>query len=145
MEFPFNIFDLNSVYEFATSQSASYWISLGVTLFVSTIITGILLVVVLMMTSRQTGEQTKVANAFIVILLINAINIFGIMGLMLSFVAAVPLAGFIFPIMVWVLFIKLFFRNLDWLHAIVIGVVSFAISVYVAPYITSFVLTLIPI
>ena len=145
MEFPFNAFDLNAIYEFATSQSMSYWINLGITFILSSLITGIFLVIVLKIASKETGSPIKVGNAFIAVLLINLINFFGIMGLLLSFIAGVPYLGIILPALIWIVFLKLFFGNLGWLYAIVIGILFYVISLFVIPHITSYIAGFIPI
>ena len=145
MEFPFNLFDLNAVYDFATSQVASYWITLGITFLLSTLITGILLIIVMELASRQAGEPIRAANAFLVVALINVINFFGIMGIMISFIAGVPFIAFILPALIWIGFLKLFFRDMSWLHIIIIGIVFYAITLFVVPYITSFIAGFIPI
>ncbi len=145
MEFPFNLFDLNSIYEFATAQTASYWINLGVSILISTIVTGIILVIVMQLVSRRTGESIKPANAFLVVLLVNVINYFGIMGIMLSFIAAVPFMALALPAIIWILLLKLFFGSMRWIHIVIIGLVFYGISLYIVPYITTFIASFIPI
>jgi hypothetical protein len=145
MEFPFNLFDLNSVFEFATSQSASYWINLGVTFLLSSIITGVLLVVVMSIASKETGEPVKVGNAFLVVLLVNLINFFGIMGIMLSFMTVVPFAALILPAVIWIVLLKLFFGEMSLLHVLVIGIIFYAITLFAVPYITGFIVGFIPL
>lgn len=145
MEFPFNLFDLNSVFDFATSQSVSYWINLGVTFLLSSIITGILLVIVMSIASKETGEPVKVGNAFIVVLLVNLINFFGIMGIMLSFMTAVPFAALLLPAIVWIVLLKLFFGEMSLLHVLVVGIIFYAITLFAVPYITGFIVGFIPL
>ena len=70
-----------------------------------------------------------------------SINFFGIMGLMLSFIAAVPFVAYLLPALIWILFLKLFFRELSWLYIIVIGVVFFALTLFAIPYLTSFIVS----
>ena len=145
MASPFNIFDPAAIFAFATAEAASYWINLGITFLLSSMITGILLIVFLQVTSRQTGAPIKATNAFLVVMLINVINFFGIMGIMLSVVSVIPFMGLMLPVLVWIVFLKLFFSEMSWMHIIIVGMIFFAMTIFIVPYITSFIASFIPI
>jgi len=142
---PFNLFDLNAMFEFAASETAAYWISLGITFLLSTLITGILLMIVMGIASRETGVPVRVGNIFLVVALINLINFLGIMGLMISFIAGVPFIVFILPALIWIGFLKLFFSDMRWLHILIIGIIFYAITLFIVPYITTFISSFIPL
>jgi hypothetical protein len=144
VDFPSNFLDLNSIYGFASSQSYTYWIGLGINLILSTIVGGIVLMVVLEIFSKKFKEPIKPVNAFLVVLIVNIINMFGILGLLLPYMAAIPYVGLILPIIIWIIFVKAFFGELSFLHAIAIGVVFYIITIFALPYLTGIVAGFIP-
>ena len=143
VEFP-NFLDPSALYTTATSAGFDYWIGLGVNLIVSTIIGGIVLMVILEMFSHKFGENINPANAFVVVLIANVVNIFGVMGILLSFVPALGAVSLILPLLVWIILIKGFFGELSFLHAAVVGVVFFVITILLLPMLTSYVAVFIP-
>ena len=145
VEFPSNFLDLNAIYGVASSQSYSYWIGLGINLILSTIIGGIVLIIVLELFSKKFNEPIKPVNAFLVVLLVNIINMFGIMGLLLPYIAAIPYVGIILPVLIWIVFIKAFFGEMSFPHAVIIGVIFYVITLYVLPYLTGIVSAFIPV
>ncbi|RLF26120.1 MAG: hypothetical protein DRN05_07480, partial [Thermoplasmata archaeon] len=119
--------------DLATSQSYGYWISLGINFILSTIVGGILLVIIVEIFSHKFGESVKPANSFLVVLVANLINFFGIMGLLVSFLAVIPFIGIILPVVVWIVLIKAFFGEMAMLHAAIVGVVFFVLTIFVIP------------
>jgi len=112
---------------FATSQN---WLALGINLILSTIIGGIVIIILLAIAGRAFGEQLKLPNAFLMVLLINVINFFGILGFLAS---TVPLLALFLPIVIWIGFTKAFFSDMVWWHAVVVGMVGYALSIFVIP------------
>jgi hypothetical protein len=136
--------DLNAIYNLATSSTYDYWIMLGVNLIISTIVGGIVLLIILEIFSKKFGERVSPTNAFIVVLLVNIINLIGLMGILLPFVAAIPFGSVILPLLVWIVFIKVFFGDLSLLHVLIIAVVFFALTIMVVPVLANMVTPLIP-
>ena len=144
MDLPTNFLDLNAIYGLATSGSYTYWIGLAINLILSTIIGGILLIVILEIFSKKFNEPIKPVNAFVAVLIVNIINIIGIMGLLLPIIGGVPFLAMILPLLVWVVLIKAFFGELSILHAIIVGVIFYFITLFVMPYIVSLIAVFIP-
>ena len=139
-----NLIDLNAIYNLATSSTYDYWIMLGVNLIVSTIVGGIVLLVLLEVMSKKFGERVSPTNAFIVVLLVNIINLIGLMGFLLPLVAAIPMGSIILPLLVWIVFIKIFFSELSIPHVIIVSVIFFAMTILVVPMIVSMITPFIP-
>ncbi len=128
-----NILDPSAMYELASSQAYDYWITLGINLVLSTIVGGILLAIVLEVFSRKFNEPVSAGNAFLAVLVVNIINLVGVMGLLIPFTSAIPLSTIIVPLLVWIGVIKLFFGELSFMHAAVIGIVFFAVTLFAVP------------
>jgi len=142
----FNIpFDLNSIYAFATSNTFSFWISIAVNLILSTLIGGVLLVIIVEVFGHEFGEDVSSANAFLVVLAANIINLVVIMGFLLPYIASIPFAGIFLPLAVWLFFIKMFFGELSMTHAVIVAVVFYLISIYAVPNMVSYVKDLLPL
>ncbi|MBI4021103.1 MAG: hypothetical protein HY369_02580 [Candidatus Aenigmarchaeota archaeon] len=129
----------NDVLSIATSQN---WIAVGLHLFLSTIIGGIVLIVLLGIASRAWGESVKVENAFLMVLIVQVITVFGILGFVAPYL---PIGGPVLTFLVWLGFTKAFFSQLKWIHALVIGVIGFALTFFVVPTLTSIALGFIPV
>lgn len=110
----------------ATSQN---WVALGVNMILSTLLGGIVIIALLSILGRAWGEKIKPANAFAMVLIINAVTYFGILTLFSSF----PVAGIILPLVIWILLTKAFFSGLALWHALVVGVVGFFLSIFLIP------------
>lgn len=133
---------LSNVLEVATSQGASGWVNLGINVIISTIIGGLVLVAVMKVVEYEWGEGFGLGNAFIVVLIINAINIFGIIRYLTTYI---PMGALVLPILIWVALIKAFFQDLTWKHALIVGVVGWILSIFIVPYLTGFVYGFIPL
>lgn len=145
VQFPSNLLDPQAVFNFATSQSAGSWLALGINTILSTIIGGIVLIVLVEVFSHKFGESIKPQNAFLVVLLANVVTNFGILGLLGGFLSGVPYLIIILPLVVWFVLIKVFFHEMNILHAFLVSVIFFVLSMLVIPYITSMVAGFIPI
>jgi len=144
MEFPSNFLDLDAIYGLATSQSYTYWIGLGINLIISTIIGGIILIVILEAFSKAFKEPVRPGNAFLAVLVVNLINMIGIMGFLLPYIAPIPYLALILPLLIWIIFIKAFFGELSILHTVAVGIIFFIITIFMLPYLTSFIVGFIP-
>jgi hypothetical protein len=143
MEFP-NLLDPSALYSTATSEGFGYWIGLGVDLILSTIIGGIVLMLILEIFSHKFGENIRPANAFLVVLIANIINIFGVTGILVSFIPGLGMFYLILPVLVWIVLIKLFFGGLSLIQAAVVGVLFFVLTIVLVPLLTSYVSAFIP-
>ncbi|MBL7206587.1 MAG: hypothetical protein ISS36_03240 [Candidatus Aenigmarchaeota archaeon] len=132
---------LNSVLDFAITQSATGWINLGVNLIISTIIGGLVLILLMKVVEYEWGESFNPANAFFVVLIINAISIFGIVKYL---VPIIPAGGLILPVVIWIALIKAFFSGLTWKHVLVVAIVGWIISIFLIPYLVGIIKGFIP-
>ncbi len=132
-------FDLGSIAQMAASNSTGLWINLIIYLVISTAIGGALLIAVLGVFNRIYGEMLDYKRAFLVVLVANLINIIGIAGLLSGILGAVPFVGIIIPVVIWVLLLKLFFEDMSFLHALIVGVVFFAITLLAIPFLVNYI------
>lgn len=144
VEFPSNFFDLEAIYGLATSQAYTYWIGLAINIILATIIGGIVLIVILEIFSKKFKEPVKPGNAFLAVLVVSLINMIGIMGFLLPYIAPVPYLLMILPLLIWILLIKAFFGELSILHAVVVGIIFYLITIFAMPYLTSIIAGFIP-
>jgi hypothetical protein len=145
VSFPSNLLDPQAIFSFATSQSAGSWLALGINTILSTIVGGIVLIVLVEVFSHKFGESIKPQNAFLVVLIANVITNFGILGLLSGFLASVSFLIIILPLVVWFALIKVFFHEMNILHAFLVAVIFFALSMLLVPYLTSFIAGFIPV
>jgi hypothetical protein len=122
----------------ATSQN---WLNLGVTLVISTIVGGIIVAIILAIASKSWGTPIKIQNSFLLVLVINAINFFGILAFVTPYLGGMAL---ILPVLIWILLTKAFFSEMRWLHALIIGIIGFAVSILVIPMIVGWVAGFMP-
>ncbi len=135
---------LGSFSSLATSNSAAGWINIGINIVLSTIIGGIVLLVVMEALSKAWGESVSAGKCFMFVLIINIITQFGI-GFILPFVSFIPMASLVITLLLWIGFMKLFFGELSMLHAVIAGVIGFALGMLVVPMLTGLVLSYLPI
>jgi len=129
----FNPFDLDGIYDTATSGSPEYWLSLGINLILSTIIGGIILIIILTIFSKKFGDQISYGNAFLLVLIANFINFFGLIGFILPLLPSVPYLLYILPVLIWILLLKIFLSNMSFLHIIIVAIIAFALTILVVP------------
>ena len=123
-------------------------IGLASNLILSTIVGGIVMLVVIEIFAKKFSAEVNPLHAFLIVLVISIINIFGIVPILGSMLSMLPFAGLlimILPILVWIILVKVFFRDLEMLHVLIIGVLGYFISLYVIPYLVSMVSGFIPI
>jgi len=137
VSFPNFLFDLEGMYSFATSQGYIYWINLGISIILSTIIGGIVLIIVAKTLSKWTGNISNYSRVFMLVLIVNVINFFGFLGVLLPFLTFIPILGsFIaiaLPLLVWIVLLKLMFGELTIKGVVILGIVSLILSFTVIP------------
>mgnify|MGYP000235732181 CR=1 FL=1 len=138
VEFLNFLFNPEAIYDLATAHSFEFWISMGINIILSTLIGGIILSIILEIFGHKFGENVSVKNAFLVVLIVNLINMFGFMGLLLPFVVAIPFGNVILPLLVWIVFIKLFFGDLSLVHSIAVALIFYVITLFFAPIIVGY-------
>jgi hypothetical protein len=108
-------------------------ITLAINLILSTIIGGIVLLIIVEIFGKKFKEKIHPANAFLVVLIINIINLLGVTALVMPMLSSIPYLAVILPVIIWVVLIKLFFKEMKFTHAILVGVVGYALSIFLIP------------
>jgi len=123
-------------------------IGLATNLILSTIVGGIVILVVVEIFAKKFAEDVNPMHAFLLVLVISLINIFGIVPILGSFLAIIPFAGILImllPVLVWIVLMKLFFRDMEMLHILIISVLCYFLSIYVIPSLVAIVSGFIPL
>jgi hypothetical protein len=136
-----NLLDPMSIFSFASTGTASGWISLGINLILSTLVAGIALIVLAEVFSHFFKESIKPQNAFLVSLIGNIIIT---VVFMFGFVSFIPMSTIIVPLLIWFLLTKVFFSEMNILHAFLVALVFFFITILVIPTIVGIVSGFIP-
>ena len=131
------LFNLDGVYSFATSQGYLYWINLGISIILTTLIGGIVLILLSKVLGKWTGSLTNYGHTFLVVFLVNIINFFGILGLLLGFVYMIPFIGLMIPVLVWIALLKVFFNDLTFKGVIILGILMYILSFALVPLLVS--------
>jgi hypothetical protein len=119
-------------------------ITLAINVIVSTIIGGIVLLILVEIIGKKFSEEVHPANAFLVVLIINLINILGILGFITPYISFVPFVPVILPVLIWIVMIKLFFKEMSILHAVIVGVIGWLLSIFLIPYLVGIASGFIP-
>ncbi len=119
-------------------------VALAINIILSTIIGGIVLLIIVEIIGKHYSENVKALNAFIVVLVINIINLPIIFGLISSFLAFVPFLGVILPVLIWIILVKMFFKEMSFLHAIIVGVIGWVVTMFIVPYLIGMVMGFLP-
>ncbi len=123
-------------------------IGLATNLILSTIVGGIVILVVVEILAKKFSEEVNPMHAFLIVLVISLINIFGIVPILGSFLAIIPFAGvliMLLPVLVWIVLVKVFFRDMEMLHILIISVLCYFLSIYVIPSLVAIVSGFIPL
>jgi len=131
------------VSDFAMSQNFGYWLNLGIDILLSTIVGGLVMLVILEIVSKKWGEPVRAVNIFLLVLLVKIINIF-VLGFLISYIAFIPFSYILIPLLIWIGLVKLFFSEMSALHAVIIGIVGFVISIILIPSLVGIVAQYIP-
>lgn len=121
---------------------------LVINLILSTIVGGIVILVIIMLFAKKFGEQVSPLNAFILAFIVSLINLFGVVGILGSLLMMIPFGGLItmlLPILVWVVLVKVFFREMSLLHVLIISVICYFVSIYLVPMLVGTVAGFIPL
>ena len=111
-------------------------IGLGIDICLSTIVGGIVILLIVEIFAKKFSETVNPMHAFLVSLVVSVINFLGIIPLLGSLIGTLPLAGVIamfLPVIVWIVLIKVFFKDLALTHALMIGVICYLLSIYLIP------------
>lgn len=122
--------------------------ALLVNLIVSTIVGGIVFLIVVQVFAKAFSEYASISRAFLVVLVINLINMLGILGFATPYLMAIPFAGYIMlilPLLIWIGLVKAFFSDMEIMHVAVIGVVGYVLSIFVFPWVTGLVMGYLPL
>lgn len=114
-----------------SSLNLSNPITLGLNIILSTLIGGIVFLIVVKLISKSFHENAKSWHAFVVVFVINLINMFGLINLV-PVISAAP--AFVIQVIIWIVLSKLAFMDLSFKHAIVVGIVGFIVSMLILPY-----------
>ena len=117
-------------------------IGLVVSIIVSTIVGGIVYLIIAKLIGGRLRDSISIGKSFSLILVINLINMFGLLGFVLPYIGFLPLV--IIQILVWVLLTKIFL-GIPFTHAGIIGVVGYVISGFAVPALLPMVSGLIPV
>ncbi len=120
-------------------------IGMAVNLILSTIVMGIVIIILTKTIARDEDEKIAPTHAFMLALLINIINMPIFSGLLYGFVSFIPFVGIVLPLIIWIIGTKLFFSDIHILHAMIIGVIGFVLSLLVIPTIVSILAGFIPV
>jgi hypothetical protein len=122
-------------------------VSLGVNIFLSTIIGGLVILIIVEVFSKKFSKAVNPMHAFLVSLAASVINLLGIISVLGAFVGSLPLVGMIvmlLPVIVWVAMIKIFFSHFSIKHSLIIGVICYLISIYLIPSLVSMASAFVP-
>ena len=83
-------------------------------------------------------------NAFLVVLIINLINMLGVLGIVIRFISFIPFLPVILPVLIWIALIKMFFKDMSFAHAVIVGVIGWVLSIFLIPYLVGMASGFIP-
>jgi hypothetical protein len=111
-------------------------IGLATNILLSTIVGGIVILIIVEIFAKKFSQSVNPLHAFFVSLIVSLINVLGIMAVLGGFVSMLPFAGIIsmfLPIIVWIVLIKLFFRELEMAHVLIISLICYILSIFLIP------------
>jgi len=138
---------LSGLNGFLGSMNFGNPIGLATNLALSTIVGGAVILIIAEIFAKKFSEEIKPTHAFMVSFASSLISIFGVVPLLGQFMAMVPYLGIlvaVLPILVWIALIKLFFSELSLVHALLLGVVCYFLSIWVIPLVIGMVAGFIP-
>ncbi len=136
-----NLLDPQSLFAFANTQTASGWLGIGINLILSTLVGGIVLIILAEVFSHLFKESIKPQNAFLVSLLGNIICLLALM-FATSYIAY---GAIIIPFAVWFVLMKIFFHEMNILHALIVAVIFYILTIMLIPYLVTIVSAYIPL
>ncbi|MEE9323498.1 MAG: hypothetical protein V3U72_03040 [Candidatus Aenigmarchaeota archaeon] len=119
-------------------------ITLAINVIVSTIIGGIVFLILVEIIGKKFSEEVHPVNAFLVVLIINLVNFLGVLGFIIPYISFVPFLPVILPVLIWIILVKVFFKEMSILHAVILGVVGWLLSIFLIPYLVGIASGFIP-
>ena len=119
-------------------------VTIAINIIISTIIGGIVLLILVEIFGKKFSEEVHPVNAFLVVLIINLINILGVLAFITPYISFIPYIPVILPVLVWILLIKIFFKEMSILHAVILGVIGWLLSIFIIPYLVGIASGFIP-
>lgn len=117
-------------------------LSLGINVILSTLIGGFVFLIIVKILSSAFHETIKSYHAFLVVLLINIINMFGVINLL---PLTSPILVFAIQAVIWILLTKAGFREMAFKHAVIVGIVGFVVTIFVIPSLVALAASYLPI
>ena len=142
MASPLENLGLGSLGEFSLT-GFDYWITLGINIILSTIVSGIILFIIVGVMNRKYYEGTQSGNAFLMALVVNVVNFLGIVGLLGSFIPS--FIAIFLPLLVWIGLAKIFFSDMKITHILIVAVIGYGLSIFLVPPITGIIRGFIPV
>jgi hypothetical protein len=136
MALPQISFDLISLSQVADESSLGYWVSLGIDLVIATIIGGFVLIAVLAFFNKIYGQLIDYKNAFLVTLTANTINMLFLPYVMDNYLQSIPFIGIIAPILIWLLLVRGVFEEITFMHAFLVSIVFYVLTIVAIPFLT---------
>jgi len=136
-----NLLDPQSIFSFANTQTAGGWLGMGIDLILSTLVAGIVLILLAEIFSHKFGESIKPQNAFLISLIGNIAILLVFMFGLASFI---PMGAIVVPLLVWFILMKAFFSQMNILHAFLVAVIFFFLSILIIPSLVAVVSGFIP-
>ena len=118
------------------------WITMGMNIILSTIIAGTVIAFVAVILGKKYGEQINAGNAFLMAIVVSAINFLGVIGILGGLV---PFLAMLLPLLVWIALSKFFFSEMRFTHTLLIAVLGYVLTIFVVPVLTASVMGLLPI
>lgn len=77
-------------------------------------------------------------------LIINIVSTFGVANILAPFISFIPMSSLIISLVIWIGLMKVFFREMSMLHAVIAGVVGFLLSMFIIPILIGMVISYLP-
>ena len=123
--------------------SFDYWITLGINIILSTIVSGIILMILVEFMNRKYYEGAESGNAFLMVLIVNVVNFFGVIGILGSFLPS--FIAIFLPLLIWIGLSKIFFSEMNITHVLIVAVIGYGLSIFLVPPITGIIRGFIPV
>jgi len=117
---------------------------MGINLIASTIIGGIVLILILATVGKAWHENVPVARAFFVVLVINLVTQFGVVGLISGYLPGMAMISTVLNLLLWIGLMKLFFSQMKMTHAAAVGIIGYVVNLIIVPVLLGMVLGIIP-
>lgn len=116
-------------------------LSAVINIILATIIGGIVFLIIAEIIAKAFREEIQASHAFVVVLVINIINMFGVLNLV-PFISILP--AFLLQIIIWIVLVKLAFRNMAITHVILLSIIGWLVTILIIPYLVGMASGFIP-